>query len=64
MNTTTVAKLFGCTEEQAQRQYEKNAKQLGEMAAKAERTGRKVNGYTAGDLRFMESKMLACAANR
>lgn len=46
--------VFGCTPEQAKRLFAKNAAGLGEMANKAERTGRKVNGYTANELRTSE----------
>jgi hypothetical protein len=47
-----VAKLFGCTEAQARAQYAANAEQLASLATKAERSGKKVNGYTAEQLRL------------
>ena len=50
MNAKRAALMFGCTEEQARAQYAKNAEQLAGMAAKAHRTGRKVNGYAAREL--------------
>ena len=50
MNAIKVAKLFGCTVEQAQSLYERNARQLQSMANKARRSGRKVNHYTAAQL--------------
>lgn len=49
--TQQIATLFGCTEAQVRRQFARNAQQLSQMAAKAETTGRKVNGYTAAQLR-------------
>jgi len=50
MNAKTVAAIFGCTEAQAKAQYAKNAAQLSSMAAKAHRTGRKINGCTERQL--------------
>jgi hypothetical protein len=44
------AKLFGCTPDQVRKQQEANAAQLLQMATKAKRTGKKVNGYTAETL--------------
>jgi hypothetical protein len=41
------AKLFGCTPDQVRKQQEANAAQLLQMANKAKKTGKKVNGYTA-----------------
>jgi hypothetical protein len=46
----TVAKRFGTTIERVRAQYLANAAQMRAMAEKAERTGRKVNGYTAEQL--------------
>lgn len=44
-----VAKMFGCTVEQARAQIAANAKQMREMASKAEKSG-KFRGYTASQL--------------
>lgn len=53
MNPQIVAAVFGCTAEQARAQYLKGAAVLDGMAEKAERTGKRVNGYTADKLRAM-----------
>lgn len=45
-----IKNLFGCTDEQLQRQYKANAATLAAMRDKANRTGRKVGNYTAGQL--------------
>lgn len=45
------AKLFGVTVEQCNALKAKNREQLTEMRVKALKTGRKVNGYTAEQLR-------------
>lgn len=50
MDAKTVARIFGCTEEQARAAYARNATQLATMRDKAIRTRRKVNGYTAEEL--------------
>ncbi len=52
-DTATIARLFGCTPEQVRAQFAANSKQLSAMADKAQRTTRKVNGYTAQQLRAM-----------
>jgi len=49
------AAVFGCTVEQAKRLFAKNADGLRWMAAKAEKTGKKYNGYTAAELRASEA---------
>lgn len=51
MNPKTVAKVFGCTEEQARKQYLLCADELDKLADVAERKGCKQRGYTASDLR-------------
>ena len=50
-NPQTVAKVFGCTTEQAREQYIKCAEVLDAMAEVAERKGCKQRGFTAADLR-------------
>ena len=50
-NPAQIAGLLGCTEAQIRAQFAQNAKQLAAMADKAKTTGRKVNGYTAEELR-------------
>lgn len=57
MNAQMVAARFGCTVEQARRQYRRNADQLWEMRDRALETGKKVNGYTADQLRDMAVRM-------
>lgn len=47
------AAAFGCTVEQLRAHHAKNREVLREMLAKAERTGKKVNGYTVAKLRDM-----------
>ena len=56
MDAKNIAKMFGCTEEQAKAQYARNAAQLAEMEAKAASTGRKVNGFTAQQLADLRKK--------
>jgi len=53
MNETQLAARFGCTVEQVRAMHAKNAQGLREMLFKAERTGCKVNNYTAEQLRAM-----------
>lgn len=50
-NAERSAAIFGCTVEQAKSLMGKNAAVLTAMAEKAERTGKRQNGYTAGELR-------------
>lgn len=50
MNIMQIAKTFNTTPECLASQYAINAAQLRAMAAKAEFTGRKVNGYTHAEL--------------
>lgn len=47
---TEVAAILGASEERVRLTYRKDAEQLAKMAAKATRSGRKVNGYTAEQL--------------
>lgn len=49
-NIARAMALFGATREQVQANYRRNAEVLREMARKAERTGRRVNHYTASEL--------------
>jgi hypothetical protein len=49
--TAQIARIFNCTEQQVRDLFAKNAQQLAGMADEAERTERKVNGYTAKQLR-------------
>lgn len=56
MDAKKIAKMFGCTEEQAKAQYARNAAQLAEMEAKANSIGRKVNGFTAQQLANLRMK--------
>lgn len=46
-----LATRFGCSVAQVRAMHAKNADTLRGMLAKAESTGRKVNGYTAEQLR-------------
>lgn len=50
------AAKLGCTVDQVKALSASNAIELGEMAAQAEQTGRKVNGYTAEQLRQHEAR--------
>lgn len=43
-------RLFGATREQVQAHFRRNARTLRHMARRAERTGRRVNHYTAEEL--------------
>ena len=54
-NAARCAATFGCTIEQAKRLLGKNADGFRQMAEKAERTGKKFNGYTAAELRASEA---------
>lgn len=49
------ARRFNCTVEQLRAHYQKNLKILQEMLDKAEATNKKVNGYSAHQLRGMVS---------
>lgn len=53
-----IARMFGCTVAQVKALHARNAAQLAEMADKAERTGKKVNHYTAAQLREMSAAAL------
>jgi hypothetical protein len=50
MTPEQIAARFGCTVEQARAQLQRNADQLARMAAKANKTGKNVNGFTAAQL--------------
>jgi hypothetical protein len=56
-----MAKRFDCTVEQVRVQYAKNAVGLRQMHAKAVRTGKPVNGYTAEKLAEMVGRYDALA---
>ncbi len=60
--TEQIASRFGCTPEQVRAQFARNAEGLAKMLARAESTGRKVNGYTADQLRQMVADTRARAA--
>jgi hypothetical protein len=60
-NANLSAALLGCSVEQAKRQFAKNAAQLASMADKATATDRRVNGYTAEELRGMASDYQAAS---
>lgn len=51
MNENQLAKFFGCTVQDVRALHAKNAQTLRAMLAKAESTGKKVNGYSAEQLR-------------
>lgn len=50
MTTQQICERFGCTSEQLKRQYKANLNALQQMRDKAQRTGKKVNGYTLKQL--------------
>lgn len=50
-NAERSAALFGCTVDQAKRQFSRNAASLKIMADRAAKSGKKVNGYTEKELR-------------
>lgn len=54
IKTAWLAARFGCTEEQIKAQFARHAAQSAEMAEQAERTGKRVRGYTADELRRQE----------
>lgn len=62
MSIEQMAARFRCTTDQIRAQFKRNADDLAAMAAVAERKGRKVNGYTAAELRAKSAKMAARAA--
>jgi hypothetical protein len=67
MEKPTVAQLaarYGVTEDRICAQFALNAASLRTMLAKAERTGRKVNGYTADRLRELVADTEARADGR
>lgn len=64
MNEKQIAKLTGCTVEQVRAQHARNADALAGMLAKAESTGRKVNGYTADELRTLHQAAQRRAAGQ
>lgn len=52
------AQIFGCSIDSIREQYAKNAKGLRTMADKAQKTGKKVNGYTFAQLDEMAKEYL------
>jgi hypothetical protein len=62
MKQDQIAKFFKCTPEALAAQYAYSAADLAKMKEKAEKTGKKVNGYTAEQLAAMSSKMEKLAA--
>lgn len=50
--------FFGCSMEQLNNQYAANAAILGKMKDKANKTGKKVNGFTATQLSAYEKKYI------
>lgn len=63
MTSQQVCNFFKITPEQLKKQYEANAEGLAQMLAKARRTGKKVNGYTAIQLENMTAKYYMLAQN-
>jgi hypothetical protein len=57
-----IAALFGCTPDQVRAQFTKNAAQLDSLASKASAKSKKVNGYTAAQLRQLADAARASAA--
>ena len=53
-NAERSARAFGCTVEQAKKLLLKNADGFRWMAERAERTGKRFNGYSAAELRASE----------
>ena len=60
-NAEVSAAVFGCTVQQAKRLFAKNADGFRAMAEKAERTGERVNGYSAEELRRSEAEYRAAS---
>lgn len=61
MNQQQIANFFGVSTDNLKRQYAENAKVLETMHAKAVKTGKKVNGYTAAQLQTMTEQYKAKA---
>lgn len=57
MNAAMTATIFGCSPAQAEAQMWQNIAGLEGMQKKAEATGRKVNGYTSGEIAGMIAKV-------
>jgi transposase-like protein len=61
-----IAKSFGCTLQQLEKQYRTGAAQLRQLQARAEQTGRKVGKYTAAELairaELQEARANECTA--
>lgn len=63
MTPSEICKFFGCTMDQLNSQYVKNAEGLEAMYKKAAKTKKKVNGYTAEQLDSMTAKYYQLAAD-
>ena len=57
------AKLFGCSLASLKEDYRNNAKVLSDMYDKALSSNKKVNGYTANQLREMRDRYAKLAEN-
>ena len=57
-----IARIMGCTVQQARAQLARNAAQLDAMASKAKATGKNVNGYTYEQLVKKARDCLGAAA--
>jgi hypothetical protein len=57
-----LASRYGVTADRIREQFARNAAGLRQMQGKAERTGRRVNGYTAEQLGTLAASMEARAA--
>ncbi len=57
-NRKAIASAFKCTPDQVAKQFARNSASLSGMAAKAEQSGCKVNGYEAHELRAMAGQAL------
>jgi len=62
MTKTEIAARFKCTPEQLSAQYARNAADLRKLAEKAEKTGKKVRGYTAAEHAAAAEKLEKLAA--
>lgn len=60
-NAERSARIFGCSVEQAKRLMAKNAAGLSQMADRAAKTGRKVQGYAETELRMSAAQYEAAS---
>lgn len=63
MTPQEICKLFGCSMNQLNSQYAKNAEGLEGMYKKAAKTKKKVNGYNAEQLEAMTTKYYQLATD-